>query len=167
MRDALSLLDQAIAHGAGRVDEASVQAMLGAVDRQYLFGLLEALLARDGPALLAVADQMHARALSLETALQELATLLHRVALMQMVPEALSADEPDLERIRALAARFAAEDLQLFYQIAIQSRPQRPARRQRAAVAVASPGLPARCPPSLRQRPRRRRKVSPHPTGAR
>jgi DNA polymerase-3 subunit gamma/tau len=122
MRDALSLLDQAIAHGAGRVDEASVQAMLGAVDRQYLFGLLEALLARDGPALLAVADQMHARALSLETALQELATLLHRVALMQMVPEALSADEPDLERIRALAARFAAEDLQLFYQIAIQSR---------------------------------------------
>jgi DNA polymerase-3 subunit gamma/tau len=122
LRDALSLLDQAIAHGAGRVDEASVQAMLGAVDRQYLFALLDALLARDGPALLTVADQMHARALSLETALQELATLMHRVALAQIVPEALGADEPDLERIRGLAARFAAEDLQLFYQIAIQGR---------------------------------------------
>jgi DNA polymerase-3 subunit gamma/tau len=122
MRDALSLLDQAIAHGAGRVDEVSVQAMLGAVDRQYLFGLLDALLARNGPAVLAVADQMHARALSLETALQELATLLHRVALAQIVPEAPGADEPDLERIQALAARFAAEDLQLFYQIAIQGR---------------------------------------------
>jgi DNA polymerase-3 subunit gamma/tau len=122
MRDALSLLDQAIAHGAGRVDEASVQAMLGAVDRQYLFGLLDALLGRDGPAMLAVADQMHARALSLENALQELATLLHRVALAQLVPEALGADEPDLERVQALAARFAAEDLQLYYQIAIQAR---------------------------------------------
>jgi DNA polymerase-3 subunit gamma/tau len=122
MRDALSLLDQAIAHGAGRVDEASVQAMLGAVDRQYLFALLDALLARDGAGVLAVADQMHARALSLETALQELATLLHRVALVQIVPEALGGDEPDLERIRELASRFAAEDLQLFYQIAIQGR---------------------------------------------
>ena len=122
MRDALSLLDQAIAHGAGRVDEASVQAMLGAVDRQYLFALLDALLARDGPALLAAADQMHARALSLETALQELATLVHRLALAQIVPEALGIDEPDLERIHGLATRFAAEDLQLFYQIAIQGR---------------------------------------------
>jgi DNA polymerase-3 subunit gamma/tau len=122
MRDALSLLDQAIAHGGGRVDDASVRAMLGAVDRQYLFALLDALQRQDGQALLQVADQMQARALSLETALQELATLLHRIALVQVVPEALDADEPDADRIHSLAGCFAAEDLQLFYQIAIQGR---------------------------------------------
>jgi len=78
MRDALSLLDQAIAHGAGKVEEGSVREMLGAVDRGYLFSILNALTRGDGPALLAEADRMAARSLSLETALQELATLLHR-----------------------------------------------------------------------------------------
>jgi DNA polymerase-3 subunit gamma/tau len=122
MRDALSLLDQAIAHGGGQVEEGSVRAMLGAVDRQYLFSLLDALLARDGGALMQAADQIQERALSFETALQELATLLHRIALVQTVPDALSTEEPDLDRIRELAVRFAPEDLQLFYQIAIQGR---------------------------------------------
>jgi DNA polymerase-3 subunit gamma/tau len=122
MRDALSLLDQAIAHGAGSVEEASVRAMLGAVDRHYLFAVLDALLNRDGPALMQAAAQMQARALSPETALQELATLLHRIALAQVVPEALPADEPDAQRIRGFTQGFAAEDLQLFYQIAVQGR---------------------------------------------
>ena len=122
MRDGLSLLDQAIAHGAGQVEEASVRAMLGTVDREYLFGLLEALSAGDGAGMIALADQMQARSLSFESALQDLATLLHRLALVQQIPQTLAADDPDRERLLGLAQRFAAQDLQLHYQIAVQGR---------------------------------------------
>ena len=122
MRDALSLLDQAIAHGAGKVEEASVREMLGAVDRGYLFSILNALTRGDGPALLAEADRMTARSLSLETALQELATLLHRIALAQTVPEALGSDEPERDTLIALGRAFSEEDVQLLYQIAIHGR---------------------------------------------
>ncbi len=122
MRDALSLLDQAIAHGAGKVEEVSVREMLGAVDRGYLFSILNALTRGDGPALLAEADRMAARSLSLETALQELATLLHRIALAQIVPDALAHDEPERETLVALSRAFSAEDVQLLYQIALHGR---------------------------------------------
>ena len=122
LRDALSLLDQAIAHGAGKVNEASVREMLGAVDRGYLFSILNALTRGDGPALLAEADRMAARSLSLETALQELATLLHRIALAQTVPDALADDEPERDTLIALGRAFSAEDVQLLYQIAIHGR---------------------------------------------
>ncbi|HXF18216.1 MAG TPA: DNA polymerase III subunit gamma/tau, partial [Burkholderiales bacterium] len=122
MRDALSLLDQAIAHGAGRVEEAAVRDMLGAVDRGYLFAILHALTRSDGPGLLAEAERMSARSLSLETALQDLATLLHRIALAQTVPDALASDEPERDALIALAGKFAPEDVQLLYQIAIRGR---------------------------------------------
>jgi DNA polymerase-3 subunit gamma/tau len=122
MRDGLSLLDQAIAHGGGRVDEASVRTMLGTVDQEYLFSILDALADGDGPALIRLADDMQGRSLSFEAALQDLAALLHRLALAQRWPEALPADDPDRERLTALAARFAPEDLQLDYQIAVQGR---------------------------------------------
>jgi DNA polymerase-3 subunit gamma/tau len=122
MRDALSLLDQAIAHGAGKVEEASVREMLGAVDRSYLFSLLKALAGGQGPALLAEAERMAARSLSFDAALQELATLLHRVALAQTLPEALADDEPEREVLLGLAAAFSEEDVQLLYQIAIHGR---------------------------------------------
>ena len=122
MRDALSLLDQAIAHGAGKVEEASVREMLGAVDRSYLFSILKALTRGDGPALLAEADRMAARSLSLETALQELATLLHRIALAQTIPDALADDEPERDTLVALGNAFSAEDVQLLYQIALHGR---------------------------------------------
>jgi DNA polymerase-3 subunit gamma/tau len=122
MRDGLSLLDQAIAHGAGRVDLSSVQAMLGTVEREILFGLLDALAAGDGPAMIDLADAMQARSLSFESALQDLATLLHRMALVQQVPQAVCGEDPERDRLLALAARFAAEDLQLYYQIAVRGR---------------------------------------------
>src|SRR6478672_8558239 len=86
MRDALSLLDQSIAHGGGRVDQESVRAMLGSADQEFLHDILRALRIRDGVGLVAVADRMTERSLSFETALQDLATLLHRVALAQTVP---------------------------------------------------------------------------------
>jgi DNA polymerase-3 subunit gamma/tau len=122
MRDALSLLDQAIAHGAGKVEEPSVREMLGAVDRGYLFSILNALTRGDGPALLAEADRMAARSLSFDAALQELGVLLHRVALAQTVPAALADDEPDREALVTLSRAFAEEDVQLLYQIAVHGR---------------------------------------------
>jgi len=122
MRDALSLLDQAIAYGAGKVEETSVREMLGAVDRSYLFSLLKALASGQGPALLAEAERMAARSLSFDAALQELATLLHRVALAQALPEALADDEPEREALLGLAGAFSEEDVQLLYQIAIYGR---------------------------------------------
>jgi DNA polymerase-3 subunit gamma/tau len=122
LRDALSLLDQAIAHGAGKVEETSVREMLGAVDRGYLFSILDALTRGDGPALLAEAARMAARSLSFDTALQELATLLHRIALAQSVADALADDEPERNTLIALGREFSVEDVQLLYQIAIHGR---------------------------------------------
>jgi DNA polymerase-3 subunit gamma/tau len=122
LRDALSLLDQAIAHGAGSVGVASTRAMLGAVDQTYLHSILRNLAAGDGAALIADANRMSERSLSFEMALQDLGTLLHRLALLQLVPQAISDDDPDAEALRELAALFNAEDLQLHYQIAVQAR---------------------------------------------
>lgn len=122
MRDALSLLDQAIAHGAGKVEEAPVREMLGVVDRGYLFAILRNLAEGDGPALIAEAEQIASRSLSFDSALQELATLLHRVALAQTLPDAIADDEPERDALFELGRRFSPEDIQLFYQIAIHGR---------------------------------------------
>jgi DNA polymerase III subunit gamma/tau len=122
MRDALSLLDQAIAFSAGAVGEAVVHTMLGAIDRGYLFDLLEALNEQNGAGILEIADRMSARSLAFDTALQELATLLHRIALSQTMPQAITDDEPERERLLELARLFTAEEIQLYYQIAIHGR---------------------------------------------
>ncbi|HYA20626.1 MAG TPA: DNA polymerase III subunit gamma/tau [Burkholderiales bacterium] len=120
LRDALSLLDQAIAHGAGAITETGVHEMLGAIDQTYLFEILGALQKRDGMALIAQVEQMASRSLSLEAALQDLATLLQRIALAQAVPEALAEDLPERKQILELARAFAPEDVQLFYDIALK-----------------------------------------------
>jgi DNA polymerase-3 subunit gamma/tau len=122
MRDALSLLDQAIAYGAGKVEEAQVRGMLGSIDQGYLFALLEALSRRDGPALLATAEEMEERGLAFDAALQELGVLLHQVALAQTVPQALPDDLPERARLLELAQAFGGEDVQLYYQIALHGR---------------------------------------------
>jgi DNA polymerase-3 subunit gamma/tau len=121
MRDALSLLDQAIAHGAGRVEEAGVRDMLGTVGDDYLFSILDGLAAGNVQAMLDVADAMDARSLAFDSALQELATLFHRIALLQMAPQAL-ADDTERARLAPYASAFDAELLQLCYQIAIHGR---------------------------------------------
>ena len=122
MRDALSLLDQAIAFSAGKVEEAVVRTMLGAVDQGYLFDLLAALRERSGATLLEISDSMAVRSIAFDAALQELATLLHRIALAQTVPQAIADDEPERERLLELAQAFTAEEVQLYYQIAIHGR---------------------------------------------
>uniref|UniRef100_UPI002FDA298F DNA polymerase III subunit gamma/tau n=1 Tax=Rivihabitans pingtungensis TaxID=1054498 RepID=UPI002FDA298F len=95
MRDALSLLDQAIAYGIGEVREEGVRAMLGAVDRRYLFTLLAALADGDGAALMAEAEQLAARSIGFDSALHEMAQLLYQITLAQTVPAAPAADEPE------------------------------------------------------------------------
>ena len=122
MRDALSLIDQAIAYSGGDVTEASVRGMLGTVDTGDLFDLLDALGRGDAEAALAIADAMEARSLSFDGALAELARLLHRVALAQTVPAALVEDTPERDRIVALAGTLDPEAVQLYYQIALHAR---------------------------------------------
>lgn len=125
MRDALSLLDQAIAHGAGKVEEAQVIEMLGTVGDEHLFELLDALHAQDISALLSVADAMDARSLSFDVALQSLASLLHRIALAQFAPQAI-VDNFEREQLQHYGALFDAEFLQLAYQIAVHAREELP-----------------------------------------
>ncbi len=122
MRDALSLTDQAIAYSAGQVTLEAVQGMLGALDHSYLVQLLDALAAQDGASLLAVADDMAARSLSWSAALQDLGTLLNRIAIAQTVPAAVPEDLPEHADILRLAQQFSPEDVQLFYQIVVHGR---------------------------------------------
>jgi len=122
MRDALSLTDQAIAYAAGAVTLDAVQGMLGALDQSYLVRLLDALARQDGADLIAVADEMASRSLSYNGALQDLGTLLHRIALAQTVPSAVPEDLPELADIQRLAMEFDPQEVQLYYQIAVHGR---------------------------------------------
>jgi DNA polymerase-3 subunit gamma/tau len=123
MRDALSLTDQAIAYAAGPVSESAVRAMLGTLDETYLIQILDALRTGDGGALIAIADEMAARSSSFSLALQDLASLLQKIAVGQTVPSAVLDDWPEATEVRRLASQFNKEDIQLYYQIAITSRP--------------------------------------------
>ena len=123
MRDALSLTDQAIAYAAGPVSESAVRAMLGTLDETYLIQILDALRTGDGGALIAIADEMAARSSSFSLALQDLASLLQKIAVGQTVPSAVLDDWPEATEVRRLASLFNKEDIQLYYQIAITSRP--------------------------------------------
>ncbi|MCE5180446.1 MAG: DNA polymerase III subunit gamma/tau [Betaproteobacteria bacterium] len=122
MRDALSLLDQAIAYSGGKVEEGAVRDMLGAIDQTYLFEILDALAAKDGSALVAATERMEERSLSFEAALADLGVLLHRIALAQTVPDALGEELPERDKLLELAQTFDAEEVQLFYQIALHGR---------------------------------------------
>ena len=122
MRDALSLLDQAIAMGSGSVAEQDVRQMIGAVDKQYLYELLAGIVNQDGEALLAKAQEMAARAIGFDSALSELAMLLQRLALIQAVPSTLAHDDPERETLLQLSQALSGEQIQLYYQCAIHGK---------------------------------------------
>ncbi len=119
MRDGLSLLDQAIAFGGGKVQAEEVGAMLGTVGRGLTLDLADALAAGDGARVLVEVARIHDLTPDLGEVLRELLALLYRVALYQQVPATLAADDPDHGRIADLAGRLAPEDVQLFYQVAL------------------------------------------------
>lgn len=122
MRDALSLLDQAIALGSGKVAENDVRQMIGAVDKQYLYELLTGIINQDGAALLSKAQEMAACAVGFDNALGELAILLQHLALIQAVPNALAHDDPDSDILHRLAQTIGGEQIQLYYQIAVHGK---------------------------------------------
>ena len=122
MRDALSLTDQAIAYAAGPVTEAAVRTMLGTIDDAYLIKMLDALQAKDGKTLTDIAEEMGLSSMSFSLALQDLASLLHKIATAQIVPNSILDDWPEANEIRRLAKLFTPEETQLYYQIAITSR---------------------------------------------
>jgi len=117
MRDALSLLDQAIAHGAGEVQEQQVRGMLGTVDLDYLFSILEALVEGDASALVGVAADLSVRSLSFGAALQDLAALLTRIQIVQCVPAAVDEDDPERVELQRFSSALSREFVQLAYQI--------------------------------------------------
>jgi DNA polymerase-3 subunit gamma/tau len=121
MRDALSLLDQAIASGGGDIRELPVRAMLGAVDRDYAYRIASALQSGDGTALMTEVDAMTTNGVAFAPALDELASLYHRIAIAQSVPGAVATMD-DGERVAALASSMKAESVQLAYQICVQGR---------------------------------------------
>lgn len=120
MRDGLSLLDQAIAYGGGRLNEADVRAMLGTIDQNTIDRLLGALSGSDARALLAVVADAVDHGADCSVLLDELLVALHRVALTQV--DAALAEAGDAERLRAHAAAFTPEDVQLYYQIGLIGR---------------------------------------------
>jgi DNA polymerase-3 subunit gamma/tau len=123
MRDALSLLDQLIAFGGGTVNEVNARAMLGTIDRGHVGRLIDALSRADGAALLAEVRELDRGAPDYDRALVEVAALLQRIAIVQIVPEAAQQDEEfDAALLNRLAKAISPEDAQLYYQIALGGR---------------------------------------------
>ena len=122
MRDAMSLTDQAIAFGQGAVRHADVAAMLGTLDHRHILGLAESLADVDVQRLLSEVAELADQGPDFAAVLDELSSILHRLAVAQMVPDAVDNSHGDRDAILQLASRFTAEDIQLYYQIGIQGR---------------------------------------------
>lgn len=122
MRDGLSLTDQAIAFGQGNLVADQVATMLGVLDHQHLLDLLRALVSHNPQQLMAVVATLSEQAPDFSAVLQDLATLLHRLTLAQVVPEALAQEQADRQELITLAASLPAEEVQLYYQLAIEGR---------------------------------------------
>ncbi|MFC4313114.1 DNA polymerase III subunit gamma/tau [Steroidobacter flavus] len=122
MRDALSLLDQVIAFGGGKLTADDTRTMLGTLDRAQVFGIVEALIARDARKVLDRANDLDEHAPDYREVLAELAALLQKLALLQVVPDMQIDESDDVEAYKKLAAAITPEDAQLFYQIAIVGR---------------------------------------------
>ncbi len=126
MRDSLSLLDQALAHGSGKLQQQAVQTMLGMVDSRFIEQLLQALQSNDAAALLAAAGEIYAQGQSADRSLQQLAEALHRIALLQQVPGYAESSDQQCDSLKAFAESISGEDIQLYYQIATLGRSELP-----------------------------------------
>jgi len=125
MRDALSLTDQAIAFGGGQLQEDTVRHMLGAVDRSHVFRLIEALAHADGASVLNTIDALRLNGLSAAATLEDMGTVLQRMAVVQAVPErAHDSDpsDPDAPQVAALAQAMPADETQLLYSLCLHGR---------------------------------------------
>ena len=125
MRDALSLTDQAIAFGSGQLQEAGVRQMLGAVDRSYVFRLIEALAQGDGKTVVETSDALRMNGLSAASTLEEMSAVLQRMAVFQAVPQmagAVDADDPEAAETARLSTLMPADETQLLYSLCLHGR---------------------------------------------
>jgi len=179
MRDSLSLLDQSIAFGGGKVEGPLVASMLGSIDRGHVLRLLAALTKRDGAALLAEVDALDESAPDYASVLDELLESLQRIAVLQLVGGRL--DDEDFAAVAPFVSQFSSEDVQLYYQIALHGRRDLPIGREPrmgfemtllrmlafrpGAETGAEPSRPARAPatpePAVRPVPAAKPQVAP------
>ncbi|WP_372759649.1 DNA polymerase III subunit gamma/tau [Litorivivens sp.] len=122
MRDALSLTDQAIAFGGGKLGSADVEAMLGTIDHSAIKDIASALNAGDAQGLLQTVSRLADQGVDFAGVLADLLSFLHRVAIAQAVPEAVDGTLPDSDAVKTLAAELPAEDVQYFYQVGLAGR---------------------------------------------
>ncbi|WP_041675446.1 DNA polymerase III subunit gamma/tau [Ramlibacter tataouinensis] len=122
MRDALSLTDQAIAFGGGRVEEAAVRQMLGSVDRSHVFRLIAALAGGDGRTVVETAEALRLHGLSAASTLEEMTAVLQRMAVLQAVPQAEDPSDPEAAETARLAAAMPADETQLLYSLCLHGR---------------------------------------------
>ena len=122
MRDALSLTDQAIGHGGGKITESDVNAMLGTIDRSFAIGICNALIAGEGTQLLAEVSKIAELSPDYEMVLADLLSIWHQVAIMQTVPESMDKTMSHYGQICEIANMVSREDVQLYYQICLLGR---------------------------------------------
>jgi DNA polymerase-3 subunit gamma/tau len=122
MRDALSLTDQAIAFGSGKLEAATVRQMLGSVDRSYVYRLIEALAKGDGKTVVEISEELRLHGLSAASTLEEMSMVLQRMAVAQVVPDATDDTDPDAADLSRLAALMPADETQLLYSLCLHGR---------------------------------------------
>lgn len=122
MRDAMSLTDQAIAFGEGKVLAADVRAMLGTLDHGQVYDILHALIEGDAKTLLEAVRHLAEQGPDWNGVLSEILNVLHRVAIAQALPEGVDNGQGDRDRVLALAQALPAEDVQFYYQMGLIGR---------------------------------------------
>jgi DNA polymerase-3 subunit gamma/tau len=122
MRDALSLTDQAIAFGAGQLQEDTVRQMLGSADRSHVLRLVQALADGDGRSVVEICEELRRQGLSAAATLEDMAAMLQRMAVLQAVPDGPSADDFESQQVAPLASAMPADETQLLYSICLHGR---------------------------------------------
>jgi DNA polymerase III subunit gamma/tau len=167
MRDALSLTDQAIAFGSGRIEEAAARQMLGSVDRSHVFRLIEALGQGDGRTVVEVGDALRSHGLAAASTLEEMCAVLQRMAVIQAVPSAAVEDEPEAAEIARLAGLMPADETQLLYSMCLHGRAELGlAADEYAALTMVLLRLLAFKAPAAAAQPEKKTLIEPKTGGA-
>ncbi|MCH2344972.1 MAG: DNA polymerase III subunit gamma/tau [Pseudomonadales bacterium] len=122
MRDALTLIDQAISYCQGKIQREGVVEMLGVPEQQQVYALLEVMAKKDAGEMINLVNLMAEKTPDFMHTLDSFLSLLHRVAIAQVLPKAIDNSYGDREQIEELASKFTGEDIQLYYQLGVKGR---------------------------------------------
>jgi DNA polymerase-3 subunit gamma/tau len=122
MRDGLSLADQAIAYGGGKLEETAVRQMLGSVDTSHVFRLIDALAQADGKTVVEISEELRLHGFSAASTLEEMSAVLQRMAVIQAVPSSAETDDSEAAEIARLAGLMPADETQLLYSMCLHGR---------------------------------------------